>query len=262
MEVKYMEITPGLADLWLKKSIGNPRWKSGKIVDNNRVSKIAKDIKNDNWFPNNNSIAFDSDGVLVDGHHRLSAIIKADKSVFSLVVFGLNKESQKHIDENRPRTVAQRLGVDNRAVAVANCHQWMKYGIATPVLTAEEASKFIYEHPLVYDAITLSSSGSSHPLAKKAGVVHGILCALECEVPSDFIQNFVKCVNSGFIVGIHESSTVVLRNMLLRATVRNRSDSINIDCATQSALSDFIDCIPRKNAYHVNRGVYFDRLNI
>ena len=97
----YMQITPELADEWLKTSKGNPRWKNGKkLFDKQKVDKIANDIVNGNWNPGNNSIGFNKEGNLLDGHHRLMAITVANIPVFSLVTFGIDKKGELHIDEN------------------------------------------------------------------------------------------------------------------------------------------------------------------
>lgn len=259
MEVKYMEISPELASMWLSRSKGNPRWETGKVVDNNRVNKIATDIKSGKWIPGNNSIAFDSNGILVDGHHRLSAVVRANSPVWSIVVTGIEENGLKHIDENRSRTVAQRLGVDTHAVAIANCRDWVLNGTSRAnTLTTEEVLVFIDSHPLIYDAIQISRTGSSHAIASKSGVQDAILWAMECGINTDILCNFIRCVNSGFTDGPNESAAIVLRNTLLRSVVKSRIDSVNIDFATQSALSDFIDGIPRKNTYRSNRGVYTD----
>lgn len=263
MNVKYMEITPEVASMWLNRSNGNPRWRSGKIVDNNRVNKIATDIKSGKWVPGNNSIAFDSNGILVDGHHRLSAIIRANIPVFSIVVTDIKEDGLKHIDENKARTVSQRTGIDKAAVAVANCHYWMQKGSsAYNTLTAEETIIFIEEHPLVYDAISLSTAGSSRGVGKKAGIQHALLCALETGVMPEVVENFMRCVNTGFIDGPHESAAVVLRNTLFNTAVRARNDSLYIDCSTQNALRDFIDKTPRKYSYTFKnyKGFYFSQL--
>lgn len=263
MEVKVMNVGPSIASFWLRKSKGNPRWKSGKMVDPNRVSKIAKDIVDGKWNSGNNSIAFDSNGVLVDGHHRLHAIIKAKQEVECIVVFGINEDGLKHIDENRTRTVSQRTGIDKAAVAVANCHYWMENGSSVcNTLTAEETIIFVEEHPLVYDAISLSSAGIRRAPGKKAGIQHALLCALETGVMSEVVEKFMRCVNTGFIDGPHESAAVVLRNTLFNTAVRARGDSLYIDCSTQNALRDFIDKTPRKYSYTFKnyKGFYFSQL--
>ena len=121
MEAKYMTISPAMAKAWLETSRGNPRWTSkAKVVDKTTVKKIADDIKNGLWNPGNGSIAFDESGVLVDGHHRLTAIVAANIPVESLVVFGVKQEGLIHIDENVVRKPHQRLSVDSILVSAAS----------------------------------------------------------------------------------------------------------------------------------------------
>lgn len=261
MDALFLQITPEMASKWIESSKGNPRWaRDGKIADQKRVSQIAEDIKSGNWNPGNNSIAFDEEGVLVDGHHRLCAIVKAGIPVKSLVVYGIEKTGLQHIDENRPRCVSQRLNVDSQVVAAANFHFWMMNSLTKASETSEVISKWIELHPDIYTALSLVRQGGRHAIAKKACVVHGTLCALECGVDENIISKFMESVNSGFISDLSESPAIVLRNMLIKPYSKARSMSVLLDCSTQNAISDYVLGVPRKKAYSIPHGVYFDSL--
>lgn len=257
----YMQITLELADEWLKTSKGNPRWKNGKkLFDKQKVDKIANDIVNGNWNPGNNSIGFNKEGNLLDGHHRLMAITIANIPVFSLVTFGIDKKGELHIDENDQRTVSQRLGTDSKITAVANCHNRMKNGISKKNISIEETSIWIQNHPLIYTAISISSAGTNHPITQKAGVIHGVLCALEYGISEDILSKFINSVNTGFYRSDEETSSIVLRNMLMRNTIKGKTESFLVDCATQYAIKDYIFHNSRRNAYTAKNGYYFDLL--
>jgi len=53
------------------------------------VDRYASDMRRGQWLLNGQSIAFDVNGLLLDGQHRLAAISQADVSVEMLVVTGL-----------------------------------------------------------------------------------------------------------------------------------------------------------------------------
>lgn len=74
MEVKIVRITPRMAEELLQSSEGNVRYSKGKKYDIRIVNKICEDIRKNNWVYGNNSIVIDSNGHLIDGHHRLKAI--------------------------------------------------------------------------------------------------------------------------------------------------------------------------------------------
>lgn len=120
MKAEIVKITPVTAEMWLKTSEGNPRFKTGRFVNRKKVDKIKSDILRGEWNPGPSSIAFDENMRLVDGHHRLTAIKEAGIPVESLVVFGVKKSGLAHIDENSPRTVSQRTGLNFLIPGVAN----------------------------------------------------------------------------------------------------------------------------------------------
>lgn len=104
--IKYeiVSITPAMARGWLDKSNFNNR-----PLNQNRVSKIAHDIKNDKWIFDATPIRFNGGGNLLDGQHRLNAIIKANMPVKSLVFKGLESISQNTIDTGKSRSVSDVL---------------------------------------------------------------------------------------------------------------------------------------------------------
>lgn len=83
------------------------------------VARIANDIKQGRWQLNGDTIRFSSDGVLLDGQHRLHAIIEAEQPVQTYIVRGLASESFETIDTNR----ASRSGGDILSIAgYKNCN--------------------------------------------------------------------------------------------------------------------------------------------
>ena len=261
MEAKYMTISPAMAKAWLETSRGNPRWTSkAKVVDKTTVKKIADDIKNGLWNPGNGSIAFDESGALVDGHHRLTAIVSANIPVESLVVFGVKQEGLIHIDENVVRKPHQRLSVDSILVSAANIHYFMLNGKTKKSESVEMLSKWIDEHPMAQFALDISSRGKNHPMTKNGSCVQAMTCALECDVPDKSLVRFVEVVNTGFSSGMSESPAVIIRNMFMGNVSRLQNDRIYRSRATQEAIRDFVDGTPRRQAYTGKKITYFDIL--
>lgn len=261
MEARYMTITPSMANEWLGTSKGNPRWKSkNKLVDKISVKKIADDIKNGLWNPGNGSIAFDEYGFLVDGHHRMAAIVEANMPVESIVVFGVKEQGLIHIDENKVRGAHQRLGVDSILVSAANIHYFMLNGKSKKSESIEMIQRYIDEHPMVQFALDISSRGKNHPMTKNGSCVQAMTCALECNVPAECLIRFTEVVNTGFSSGMGESSAVIIRNMFMGNASRMQNDRIYRSRATQEAIRDFADGTPRRKAYTGKTITYFDIL--
>ena len=73
-------ITPERASEWLAANTTN------RPVSKAVVRSFAQAMRRGEWMVTHQGIAFDTQGVLVDGQHRLAAIIEADRPV-ELTVF-------------------------------------------------------------------------------------------------------------------------------------------------------------------------------
>jgi hypothetical protein len=102
------EITPALAEKYLKMSNGNRtlRWQ--------KVKALVGAICRGEWRVTHQGIAFDSNGYLRDGHHRLTAIASSGCTVKVVVFRGLNPADFDAVDQGIPRSVADVMGVDKR----------------------------------------------------------------------------------------------------------------------------------------------------
>src|SRR5688572_29619488 len=84
------------------------------------VAELLKDILGANWMFNHQGIAFDVDGKLIDGQHRLEAIVRADKvspgiMVPIMITWNLPPQSNEKIDLVRRRSPATFLAMDGKA---------------------------------------------------------------------------------------------------------------------------------------------------
>lgn len=98
-------ITPTQASKYLKDNTKN-RSLSAKTVD-----RYAKAIKANKWVVNGVPIIFAPDGVLVDGQHRLSAIVQAKKAIQTYVVRNISNDVFHTIDNGKIRNGADVLSI-------------------------------------------------------------------------------------------------------------------------------------------------------
>ncbi len=68
-------------------------------VSDRHVAELADAMLRGRWIYNGESIKFDEDGHMIDGQHRCFASIRAGKSFFSDIVYGLPPESYYTIDQ-------------------------------------------------------------------------------------------------------------------------------------------------------------------
>lgn len=65
---------------------------SQRNLSHSRVARYAEDIENDWWNPTHQGIALDPQGRVMDGQHRLQAIIQANRGATMLVAYGVPPE--------------------------------------------------------------------------------------------------------------------------------------------------------------------------
>jgi hypothetical protein len=91
-DIEVVNVTPELAGEWLAQNTHNRNLRS-RVVD-----IYAMDMATGDWRWTGDSIKFANDGTLLDGQHRLHAIVQADLTVPMLVVRGLDNEAQDNVD--------------------------------------------------------------------------------------------------------------------------------------------------------------------
>lgn len=96
-------ITPQGAKVILESANTHNR----KMKDSNKT--IATEINAGQWVVNGETIKFDWNGVLVDGQHRLSACILANKPIVTGIVHGLDPAAFTTVDTGVGRSLADIL---------------------------------------------------------------------------------------------------------------------------------------------------------
>jgi len=105
--IATMQITPHIAEHWLRVNINN------RSLNNAHVLFLAQQMNDGTWSElNGDTIRFDINGNLLDGQHRLNAVIKSGKTFKFLVVFGLPVEYFKTMDTGKVRGAADVLGIE------------------------------------------------------------------------------------------------------------------------------------------------------
>ncbi len=87
-----MRVTPELATEWLETR-GNNR----KVMQTT-VDKYATDMKEGRWLFNGAPIQFDEEGKLLNGQHRLWAIVESGCAIDAIIQWGIPRDSQATID--------------------------------------------------------------------------------------------------------------------------------------------------------------------
>lgn len=98
-------ITPAKAREWLKRMPVN------RPLSDNHVRYLTGTIRRGEWKVNGETIKFDESGALIDGQHRLQAIIAADTPIRSFVIYGAEVGSFDTLDGGKKRSLGDTLAI-------------------------------------------------------------------------------------------------------------------------------------------------------
>ena len=176
---EVISVTPTDAAAWLKCNQNN------RPVRKNHVMFLAREILEGNWQVNGQAIVIADDEQILDGQHRLLAVIEAGKAIQTLVVYGITPEAFRTIDTGAVRTGADALSLYFHDVpqglikAVATGVQWCEklergilHGSGRAKLSNTDVIEYVKKHrSLIQCAETLQGyPPEARPLSLGMGV--------------------------------------------------------------------------------------------
>jgi hypothetical protein len=160
---EVVTITPTIATEWLRCN------KNNRPVRKRHVEFLAAEILAGNWQVNGQAIVIAEDEQVLDGQHRLFAIIEAGKPIQTLVVYGITPEAFRTIDTGAVRTGADAMALhfhdQTRTVigAVSTAVQWCSRLDRQTIhgrgnrLSNTDVIEYVKDHPSMFQcAETLS----------------------------------------------------------------------------------------------------------
>lgn len=106
IQSKVITVTPDQARAWL-----NNRAPNRKVTESDtRIAEYAKIMTRGDWLVAD-ALKFDKDGLLIDGQHRLMALIKANINIKFLLVTGFEPDTIMVLDSGKPRAAHQSLSM-------------------------------------------------------------------------------------------------------------------------------------------------------
>lgn len=136
IDVNLEHVAPALATEWLQKNSIN------RNPNKATIKKYAADMEAGRWAITSDLIAFDPDGVLLNGQHRLMAVIKSGATVGMMVARGVPRESFAVTDRGRPRNYAFALGIQRD---LAECGRLLATGGAQGQRYEAESSWLFFD---------------------------------------------------------------------------------------------------------------------
>lgn len=237
-------VTPQMAAKWLEGNTHN------RPVRTAAVMKYAADMKAGRWRQTHQGIAFDYDGVLLDGQHRLFAVLEADTNVIMQVGYGFDPEGQAFMDSGIHRTVVDVARLSGEVMAAATglhgavAHR-MRLGLLSKDAnsapeTRQSAVAFLRSH---YKAVDYAVA--KFPPAKKvkgvssAGPLAAVARAFYHEDHRK-LDRFCEVLQSGLPADEREHVIIKLRNGLMgRSAYQGRTEQVEAYAKTQRILKAY-----------------------
>jgi hypothetical protein len=243
--VRWEEITPAMATSYLEKNVSN------RVVRKGTVAADARDMKLGNWVPTHQGIGFNDRGELIDGQHRLCAIVSSGVTIRTLVTRGIPAESGEMrtmdaVDRGAVRSVADQLQLQHgyrNAAQVAGCGSTIAGLILQKWIgriTVPQMLKVLEIYGRHIEPIIQVTNRSKIKVFRRAAV-NGPL-ALARVVAPQRLDDFTEQLESGAGLGA-ESPILLLRNHLFTAGSVTTSDSrelakLTLNCAHRFVLGE------------------------
>lgn len=239
VDFRVVNMTGPLAEMLLyynkRPQVGTPGTNRRLIETNTKA--ILTDIKAGNWRFTHQGIAFNPDGFLVDGQHRLAAIVKAWKSgeddISLPMVIALGVQHGEKIDLTRRRGVSTFFQMEGYASAghlatiVANIHRYStanfdRQGLDlahwTRPVTLEQSQRVLIDWPKAVNSVGPASLLTGLLPPSGAGAAWTICIT---RYPEEMNMEFIRRLKSG--ANLDENSPILkLRNWCLANNSKGR----------------------------------------
>lgn len=185
--VRALQITPEIAETWLQRNTHN------RNIRPHVVEHYAQDMRAGNWVSNGETIKFSVEGVLIDGQHRVSAVVASGATVTMLVVTGLAGEVQDTIDTGRKRTAGDALTLHGErdahslAAVVRRAVLWdakimIFSGGGKTLVSNSDTIEFLDAHPEIRHSLSVARTvrkGGLMAPASIMGLAHWIFSGID-----------------------------------------------------------------------------------
>ncbi|MFF0139696.1 hypothetical protein ACFYRN_24985 [Streptomyces sp. NPDC005227] len=189
-----IDVTPALARKWLRNNTHN------RTVRDRAIDDYARDMVAGHWSLNGEALKFSREGAVLDGQHRLHAVVAADVTVPMMVVVGLDPTAQETMDTGRKRTTGDLMGLrgeTNAHVLAAILRRVWAWDTGdfrftgSYAATNRECAELLSERPDIRRSAEIAArtrNAFPHIPASMLGVSHHLFTRLDADETAWFFQ--------------------------------------------------------------------------
>lgn len=232
VRTQWLEVTPQMATHWLEGNTHN------RPIRDSVVNRYASDMKAGRWKQTHQGIAFDEENVLIDGQHRLYAIIEAETPVVMQVTRGLPIDSQRVVDDGIRRSIVDIMRVfDDTMSGLTSLHvaiaERMIRGLTNSddarKRTRQEAGAFLKLH---WEAISFTVGLFPIPKRVKGVTNAPVLAALARSFyyeDRSKLTRFAQLLSDGMSSTDNDFTVVKLRNWLMGRAIKSGGGAAQVE---------------------------------
>jgi hypothetical protein len=211
-----LNVTPEIASVWLSNCNTHNR----KLIDTH-VDRLAREMKAGRWRLTHQGIAFSPNRVLLDGQHRLWAVVLSETTAPMRIFFNEPTESLQAIDAVQARSNDQIITLAGGLAAVGRRElatlRAMITGLGRYVrMTAGEEGEILARHR---EAIQFAHQ--ILPAARFRGiataVTQAVLARAYYSADLDRLRHFADVLQSGVATSENDQPAVLLLKFLIEA---------------------------------------------
>ena len=215
IETRLETITPETATEYLSRNAKN------RSIRRTDVDTYVREIKRGTFVVTHQGIAFDEEGNLIDGQHRLMAIAMAGKPVSMMVARGIDASALSVVDRGASRTMRDVMcleehdGADTAAMMrstmmLSAMNQMVACAVKKVKLTPAETTT-LFEH-FAEPALVAYRAGVNKKSVGRSQVVSAAIAAMHCGVDQEIIEKFFKVFHKSDIHGCEGYNAQIVLN--------------------------------------------------
>ena len=219
----YMDVGPDIAARWLEGNVRN------RPIDQKHVDCLAQEMLAGRWYTTHQGIAFDANGTLIDGQHRLWAVLQSGCTVVLAVSSGLPVECIDTIDGMKARSTVDRMTLSGAfGTEGVNTYHASTLRGAVGGLHASRKLPYHQEIELMAQHVDAVRFATSHVATKARGVgvsyVRAVIARAWYSVDHDQLAQFCRVLSTGMPESPGDAIIIRLRDQLMAVgSTRNQT---------------------------------------
>jgi hypothetical protein len=211
---RNIDVTPELAFQWLERNSHN------RPISQAKVDFFTREMKAGRWQHSSQGIAFDTAGLLIDGQHRLWAVIEANVTVRMLVCFNSPPKTRWVLDVGPGRSNQDIINIAGEVGQVTRMHMsTLRAMVGAPAFRAarlapSEEAALLSRHREAID-FTLEHLGTCATKGVATAPALAVIARAYYSADRGRLAHFCDVLRSGVPADETDHGILALRDFLL-----------------------------------------------